>query len=103
MLSKHFHAVNSLRQTFYGKHFISDLAVRTEINIWDIFCWMAAMSSKLDLLQGAFSRSRLLGFGSVCAESGDKLLKLFDLLFFFLVVLPSSDGSEADLDSYQKS
>ena len=40
---------------------------------------------QLNLFEGALSGSRLLGFGSICGETGDKFLQLLDFFFFLTV------------------
>ena len=68
----------------YGKHFVSNLTLRTEINIWILTAgWLHVI--KLDLLQSTLSGGCLLGLGSIGTESLDKFLQLLDLFFLLLV------------------
>ena len=80
------HAVDGLGQAFHGQHFISDLAVRTEINV-RILPAGGTDLVQLDFLQSLLSGGCLLGLGSVSRETGDKFLQLLDLLFLLLVGL----------------
>ena len=52
----------------------------------DIYGWKDACHPA-GFFQGTLSGSRLLGFGSIGAETGDELLELFDLLLFLFVGL----------------
>ena len=67
------YAVDGLGDAFYGQHFISDLTVRTEINV-RIFTAGRTDLIQLDFLQSFLSGSSLFGFGSVCRETGDEFL-----------------------------
>ena len=80
------HAVDGLGQTLYGQHFISDLAVRTEIDVGVLPAGGTDLV-QLDFLQSLLSGGCLLGLGSVSRETGDKFLQLFDLLFLLLIGL----------------
>ena len=70
---QNFHTVNRLGNSVDCKHFISDLTIWLEIDI-RIFAAGRADLFKLNLLQRALSGSRLTGFGSVGAESGNEFL-----------------------------
>lgn len=81
---KNLFAVNCLGKSFYSENFITNLTVRTEVNV-RIFTAGRSDLIKLDFLQGTLSGSSLFGLGSVRTESGNKFLQLFDLFFFFLL------------------
>ena len=81
---QNFYTVDGLGKVLYHKDLITDLAVWTEVDVW-VFTAGRTHIVKLDLFQGTFTGSRLFGLGSVGTESGNKFLKFFDLLFFFLV------------------
>ena len=81
---QNFHTVDGLGKVLHHKDFVTDLAVWTEVDVW-VFTAGRTHIVKLDLFQGTFTGSRLFGLGSVGTESGNKLLKFFDLFFFLLV------------------
>ena len=77
-------SINGLGQPFNCKNFISDFPVRSEINI-RIFSAGRPDLIQFDLLQRTFSGGCLLGFGSICGETGNEFLQFLDLLFLFLI------------------
>ena len=81
---QNFYTVDGLGKVLYHKDLITDLAVWTEVDVW-VFTAGRTHIVKLDLFQGTFTGSRLFGLGSVGTESGNKLLKFFDLFFFLFV------------------
>ena len=81
---QYLYAVYGLGDAFYGEDFIADLAVGTEINI-RIFTAGGLDVIQLDLFEGTLSGGRLLGFGSIGGETGDKFLQLLDLFFLLPV------------------
>ena len=68
-----FYAVDGLGKIGDRKHFVSNLAVRTEIDV-RIFPAGRFDLVKLDLFKSFLSGSSLLGFGSVRGEAGDEVL-----------------------------
>ena len=70
---QNFYAVDGFGDAFYGQYFISDLTVRTKINV-RIFTAGRTDLIQLDFLQGFLSGSSLFGFGSICGETGDEVL-----------------------------
>ena len=81
---QNFYTVDGLGKVLHHKDFVTDLAVWTEVDVW-VFTAGRTHIVKLDLFQGTLTGSRLFGLGSVGTESGNKLLKFFDLFFFLLV------------------
>ena len=94
-----------LGKVLHHKDFVTDLAVWTEIDIW-VFTAGRTHIVKLDLFQGTLTGSRLFGLGSVGTESGNKLLKFFDLFFFLLVgflhLFDEEPVSYTHLDVYKR-
>ena len=78
------HAVNGLGKILHHKNFVSNLTVRTEVDVW-IFTAGRTHVIQLDFLKGSLTGGCLLGFGSVGTESGNKFLQLLDLLLFLFV------------------
>ena len=70
---QHFFTVDRLADAFYRQHFVADFAFRPEIDI-RIFPAGRFDIIQLDFFECPFSRSRLLGFGSIGGETGDKFL-----------------------------
>ena len=81
---KNFHTIDGLGKVLDHKYFVSDLAVRTEVDV-RIFTAGRTHVVKLDLFQGTLSGCSLFGFGSVGTESGNKFLQLFDFFLFLFV------------------
>ena len=81
---KNFHTIDGLGKVLDHKYFVSDLAVRTEVDV-RIFTAGRTHVVKLDLLQGTLTGSSLFGLGSVGTESGNEFLEFFDFFFLFLV------------------
>ena len=76
------YTVDSLCQPFYGQYFVTNLSVWTEINIRILSAGRFDFI-QFDFLQSFLSGSSLFGFGSICRETLDKILKFLD--FFFLL------------------
>ena len=81
---KNLDTVHCLGQIFYSEHFITDLTVGSEINVW-IFTTGRLDVIQFNFFQSTFPGSGLFGFGSVSRETGNKFLQFLDLLFLFLV------------------
>ena len=81
---QHLDAVDCLSQVFHHQDFISDFTVWPEINI-RIFSAGWPDLVKLDLFQRFLTGGRLLGLGSIGAESGYELLEFLDFFFFLFV------------------
>ena len=75
-------AVDRLGEILDLQYFISDLAVRAEIDV-RIFTAGRTDVIQLDFFQCTLSGGCLLGLGSVGREAGDEILQLLD--FFFLL------------------
>ena len=81
---QNFYAINSLGEVFDHKHFIADLAVWTEVDVW-ILTTGRTHIIQLDFFQRTLTGGCLFGFGSVGTESGNKFLQLFDFFLFLFV------------------
>ena len=83
------YTIDGFGQSLYGQNLVTDLAIRPEVNV-RIFTTGRTNLIQLNFFQSFLSGSCLLGFGSICRETGDEFLQLFDLLFLFLVcwILP---------------
>ena len=57
----------------HSQYLVTDLTLGTEVNI-RIFSAGRLNIIQLNFFQGTFSGSSLLGFGSICGETGDELL-----------------------------
>ena len=68
----------------HSQYLVTDLTLGTEVNI-RIFSAGRLNIIQLNFFQCTFSGSSLLGLGSICGETGDKLLQFLDLFFLFLV------------------
>ena len=86
---ENFYTIDGLGKVLDHKYFVSDLAVRTEVDV-RIFTAGWTHVVKLDLLQGTLTGSSLLGLGSVGTESGNEFLEFFDLFFLLSCWLLSS-------------
>ena len=62
---QYLYSVHGFAQTVNRKDFVADFAVGTEIDVW-ILTAGGFDVIQLDFFEGAFSGSRLLGFGSRC-------------------------------------
>ena len=65
---QHLDSVNGLGEIFHHQHFISNLTVRTEINV-GVFAAGGFDLIQFNLFQSTFSGSCLFGFGSVGGEA----------------------------------
>ena len=81
---QNFYAINSLGEVFDHKHFIADLAVWTEVDVW-ILTTGRTHIIQLDFFQRTLTGGCLFGFGSVGTESGNKFLQLLIFSSFFLL------------------
>ena len=94
---QHFLSVNGLGKIFHKQYIVADLALGTEIDV-GVLAAGGTDVVELDLFERPFSGSRLLGFGSVGGEAGDKFLQLLDLfLFLFICFLALLDDQLAGL------
>ncbi len=73
-----------LDKSFYHKNFITDLAVRTEVDVW-IFTAGWADIIKLDFSRARFLEVACLDLEALALKREDKFLQLLDLFFFFLL------------------
>ena len=65
--------VNSLADAINAKYFITDFTVWTEVDIWVLTAgWTNVI--QLNFLQSTLTGSCLLGFGSICRETGNEFL-----------------------------
>ena len=81
---KELHTVNGLGNAFNVKHFVADLTVWLEVDIWILTAGWTDLI-QLDFLKGTFSGRCLLGFGSVGGETLDEFLQFLDLFFLLLI------------------
>ena len=66
-------SVDGLGQMLHSQYFVTDLTLGAEVDI-GIFSAGGLNVIQLNFFQGTFSGSSLLGFGSICGETGDELL-----------------------------
>ena len=83
---KELHTVNGLGNAFNVKHFVANLTVWLEVDIWILTAGWTDLI-QLDFLKGTFSGRCLLGFGSVGGETLDEFLQFLDLFFLLFVGL----------------
>ena len=81
---QHLFTVDGLGQMLHSQYLVTDLTLGTEVNI-RIFSAGRLNIIQFNFFQCTFSGSSLLGLGSICGETGDKLLQFLDLFFLFLV------------------
>ena len=69
---QHLFTVDGLGQMLHSQYLVTDLTLGTEVNI-GIFSAGRLNIIQLNFFQCTFSGSSLLGLGSICGETGDKL------------------------------